>query len=112
MNSSSIFIHANITQTISVHKLTLKMPKRDAGSELNHDNWEVRWGYIGRKEWIKGDKKKDIKKEKRGDGEERIWQLGGKRRRTLKTMQYFLQDEEEPEEAGEFKKASEDAMKV
>ena len=56
--------------------------------------------------------KKDIKKEKRGDGEERIWQLGGKRRRTLKTMQYFLQDEEEPEEAGEFKKASEDAMKV
>ena len=88
------------------------MPKRDAGSELNHDNWEVRWGYIGRKEWIKGDKKKDIKKEKRGDGEERIWQLGGKRRRTSKKMQYFLQDEEEPEEAGEFKKASEDAMKV
>ena len=88
------------------------MPKRDAGSELNHDNWEVRWGFIGRKEWIKRDKKKDIKKEKRGDGEERIWQLGGKRRRTLKTMQYFLQDEEEPEEAGEFKKASEDAMKV
>lgn len=101
-----------LLKTISVHKLTLKMPKRDAGSELNHDNWEVRWGYIGRKEWIKGDKKKDIKKEKRGDGEERIWQLGGKRRRTLKTMQYFLQDEEEPEEAGEFKKASEDAMKV
>ena len=89
MNSSSVFFHANITQTISVHKLTLKMPKRDAGSELNHDNWEVRWGFIG------------------------IWQLGGKRRkRNLKQTQYFLQDEEEPEEAGEFKKASEDAMKV
>jgi len=40
--------------------LLLNMPKRDAGSELNHDNWE---------------------------------------------------DEEEPEEAGEFKKASEEAMK-
>ena len=47
-----------LLKTISVHKLTLKMPKRDAGSELNHDNWEVRWGYIGRKEWIKRDKKK------------------------------------------------------
>jgi len=40
--------------------LLLNMPKRDAGSELNHDNWE---------------------------------------------------DEEEPEEAGEFKKASEETMK-
>ena len=90
MNSSSVFIHANITQTISVHKLTLKMPKRDAGSELNHDNWEVRWGFIGRKEWIKRDKKKDIKKEKRGDGEERIWQLGGKRRRRKLKNAVFL----------------------
>ena len=56
--------------------------------------------------------KKDIKKEKRGDGEERIWQLGGKRRRRNLKKTCFLQDEEEPEEAGEFKKASEDAMKV
>ena len=69
-----------LLKTISVHKLTLKMPKRDAGSELNHDNWEVRWGYIGRKEWIKRDKKRDIKKEKRGDGRKEYgnWEVRGR----------------------------------
>ena len=54
-----------LLKTISVHKLTLKMPKRDAGSELNHDNWEVRWGYIGRKEWIKKDEKRYKEREER-----------------------------------------------
>ena len=57
------------------------MPKRDAGNELNHDNWEVK--------------------------------------NCLSSIVFsspvaenILQDEEEPEEAGEFKKASKEAMKV
>ena len=61
-----------------MQQLLLNMPKRDAGNELNHDNWEVRISYLVGKQILNN----------------------------------FLKDDEEPEEAGEFKKASAEALKV
>ena len=37
-----IYEHIYLLDNLSVQQLLLNMPKRDAGSELNHDNWEVK----------------------------------------------------------------------